>query len=123
MAEQDRFAIADLGQLGRKGALERPYPVCILSWKAGMKFCRDGYGRIDSRIQIWGHLRIVGSIRGHWFGGDLNRYLRRELCKALVRPVRSRGTAFNRTGGSSGKPETGIKHLLRLVGLRLRRRT
>src|SRR5947209_18798960 len=80
MAEQDRFTIADLGQFGRKGALERPYPVCILSWEAGMKFCRDGCGRIDSRIQVRGHSRIVGSIGGHRFGGDLNRYLRRELC-------------------------------------------
>src|SRR4029077_8727398 len=55
MAEQDRFAIADLGQLGRKGALERPYPVCILRWEVGMKLCRDGCGRIDSRIQVGGH--------------------------------------------------------------------
>src|SRR4029077_12675392 len=123
MADQNRFAIADLGQLGRKRALERPYPVCILSWKAGMKFCRDRRGRIDSRIQVRGYSRIVGSIRGHWLGGDLNRYLRRELCKPLVRPVRPRGTALNRTGGSSGESETGVKHLLRLVGLCLRRRS
>src|SRR6185312_14793494 len=122
MAEQDRFAIADLGQLGRKRALERPYPVCVLSWEAGMKFWRDRCGRIDSRIQVRGHLRVVGSIRGHWLGGDLNRYLWRKLRKPLVGPIRSRRPPLNRPRGSSGKTETGIKQLLRLVGLRHRRR-
>src|SRR5581483_4439152 len=52
MAEQDRFAIADLGQLGRKRSLERPYPVCILNWKARMKLWRDRCGRVDARIQV-----------------------------------------------------------------------
>src|SRR6185437_12826661 len=122
MAEQDRFAIADLGQLGRKRALERPYPVCVLSWEAGMKFWRDRCGRIDSRIQVRGYLRVVGSIRGHRLGGDLNRYLWRKLRKPLVRPIRSRRTALNGPHGSSRKSEPCVKQLLRLVGLGHRRR-
>src|SRR5262249_41833046 len=52
VTEQDRFAIAHLGELGRKSSLERPHPVCILSWETRMKFSRNWCGRINPGIQV-----------------------------------------------------------------------
>src|SRR5262249_27217806 len=97
VTEQHRLAVTHLGELGRKGAVETPDPIRILNRETGMECWREGRGRIDPGIQVRGYTGIVSSIRGCRFGGDLNRYLREELSEALMCPLCSGRTPFNRS--------------------------
>ena len=122
VTEQDWFSIAAQHQLGRNGPIEGPYRVWLLRGHAGMELQRDGRGRIDAGIQARRNLRIVSGVGGRGRGRGINRDHGRILRKALVRPDGSRRTSLDWPGQAGlSAYQSGVKRLLRLVGLRLGR--
>src|SRR6476646_9239817 len=98
MAENDRLAVLTLDQLGRNGSLEGPNRVCVLRGQSGVEFQRQRSSRINTRVHVARHTRVVGGVSLRLSLTHFHGNLRRELIKTLMGPDSSARTAFDRSG-------------------------
>src|SRR3954470_24587941 len=102
MAEEDRLAVAPLDELRRDGAVEGPDVERRLGGKVRMELQRNRRLRVDSRVEMRRHLRVVDAVRrGPFLRGD-DGDLRRARGEFLVRPDGPGRAALDGTGIAGG---------------------